>query len=133
MVTIMPEFQLDFRTTGGAMNGWRIANWGMLLLFLFAVAVQYNDPDPIRWMAVYGLAAAACLLALKGRLPRLPTALLAAVALAWAGTLAARVVGKQPLIDSEEGREMLGLLLVFLWTGVLAWRSRPGRVAPTPP
>ena len=25
----------------------------MAVLFLFAVAVQYNDPDPLRWMVIY--------------------------------------------------------------------------------
>ena len=43
----------------------------MAVLFLIAAALQYNDPDPLRWMAIYGLAVLACLLALAGRLPRL--------------------------------------------------------------
>ncbi|MGH9366848.1 MAG: transmembrane 220 family protein [Thermoanaerobaculia bacterium] len=107
------------------MKAWRFANWALLLLFFLAVAVQYNDPDPIRWMAIYGLAAAACLLALLGRLPRIPTALLALAALAWAATLAVRVIGRQHLWHTEEGREVMGLLLVFVWTALLAARTRP--------
>ena len=46
----------------------KVANWVMLAAFLFSVAVQYNDPDPIRWMLIYGLAALACILKLMGRL-----------------------------------------------------------------
>ena len=53
----------------------RIANGVMAVLFAFAAAVQYNDPDPLRWMAMYGLAMLACGLALAGRLPRLLPAL----------------------------------------------------------
>jgi hypothetical protein len=33
---------------------FRVANAVMTLLFLVATFVQYNDPDPIRWMAIYG-------------------------------------------------------------------------------
>ena len=47
---------------------FKVANWLMIAAFLFSVAVQYNDPDPIRWMLVYGLAALACILKLRGRL-----------------------------------------------------------------
>jgi len=58
----------------------------MAALFAFAAAVQYNDPDPLRWMAIYGLAMLACGLALAGRLSWLPPALLGLIALIWAGT-----------------------------------------------
>jgi hypothetical protein len=40
----------------------------MLLLFTLGAAVQVNDPDPVRWIAVYALAAAARLLSLLRRL-----------------------------------------------------------------
>ena len=43
-----------------------------LLFFAFAVVVQYNDPDPLIWMSLYGIVAAASLLALLDCLtPRL--------------------------------------------------------------
>jgi hypothetical protein len=111
----------------------------MAILFLFAVAVQHNDPDPLRWMAIYGLAAVACVLAVAGRLPRLAPVLVGAAALAWAATLARGVVGRVSmgqLFESyamksevvEEAREMGGLLIVAAWMAVLALvGSRPGR------
>jgi hypothetical protein len=34
---------------------------------LFAAAVQHNDPDPLHWMALYGLTAACCMLAIAGK------------------------------------------------------------------
>ena len=100
-------------------------------LFLFAAAVQYNDPDPLRWMAIYGLAALACVLSLARRLPRLVPALVGVGALAWAGTLAPGVIGRvsvEELFQSysmlsetvEEAREMGGLLIVAVWMGLLA-------------
>jgi hypothetical protein len=52
--------------TGAA---WKIADAIFLLMFVLSVVVQVNDPDPLRWMAIYGAAAVACLLSLTGRLP----------------------------------------------------------------
>ena len=97
----------------------RAANAVLCVLFLFAVAVQYNDPDPIRWMAMYGSAAVCCLLALIGRLPRILPAAVGLVALVWAVVLGASVVrGNQPL-NSEEGRETMGLVIVAFWMALL--------------
>ena len=103
----------------------------MAALFLFAAAVQYNDPDPLRWMATYGLAALACVLSLARRLPRLAPVVVGLGAVAWAGTLAPGVVGRVSvgeLFQSysmlsetvEEAREMGGLLIVAVWMGLLA-------------
>jgi hypothetical protein len=115
------------------------ANRLMAVLFAIAVAVQYNDPDPLRWMAIYGLAGLGCLLALAGRLPRLLPVLVGLAALAWAATLAPGVVGQVSigeLFESyamksapvEEAREMGGLLIVAAWMAVLALRgARPVR------
>jgi hypothetical protein len=108
----------------------------MAVLFGIAAALQYNDPDPIRWMAIYGLAALACLLALAGRLPRVAAVAIGLAALAWAATLAPGVVGKVSigeLFESyamksepvEEAREMGGLLIVAAWMAVLALRGTP--------
>jgi hypothetical protein len=66
----------------------RILTALMALYFLCAVGVQYNDPDPLRWMAIYGAAALACVLALVRRLRRWVPVGVALVAAAWAATLA---------------------------------------------
>jgi hypothetical protein len=123
-------------------RAWRAADAVMLLLFTLGAVVQVNDPDPAPWIAVYALAAAACLLSLLRRLHWTLPALLCAVALAWAATLAARVVGRVPFremfgafemrtVGIEESREMYGLLIIAAWMAVLAlraWRgSAPGR------
>jgi hypothetical protein len=103
----------------------KIATGFMGLLFLFAAAVQYNDPDPLIWMPIYLLAATASLLPLAGVSIRWLALALVAVCLPWAGALAFRVIGKQPVLESEEGREMLGLLLVAIWMGLLFLFRRP--------
>ena len=111
-------------------RGMRVPTILMGLLFLVAVALQYNDPDPVQWMAIYGAAALACLLALRGRLPRWLPALVGLAALVWAAALAPRVVGQvapgelfremgMATLAIEEAREMGGLLIVAIWMLVL--------------
>ena len=122
---------------------FKVANWLMIAAFLFSVAVQYNDPDPIRWMLVYGLAALACVLKLRGRLSWYFPAALGAAALVWAASIAPRVIGKTTFGDMfqsfhminaivEEAREMGGLLIVAAWMGVLVLVTKYGRSAETP-
>jgi hypothetical protein len=117
------------------MRGWRAADALMLVLFIFGAIVQVNDPDPARWIAVYALAAGACLLSLLRRTHWTLPALLSAVAIGWAATLVPRVVGRVPFRDMfdafemrnvgiEESREMYGLLIIAAWMAVLALRAR---------
>jgi hypothetical protein len=109
---------------------WRAANLVMTAAFVFSVAVQYNDPDPVRWMLIYGLAASACILNLRGRLRWPFSALVGAVALIWALSISPHVIDKTTFADMfqsfhminevvEEAREMGGLLIVAFWMAVL--------------
>ena len=45
----------------------KILNYVMAAAFIFSVIVQFNDPDPLLWMLIYGLAGAACVLAMRRR------------------------------------------------------------------
>ncbi len=55
----------------------------MALLFLFCMAVQVNDPDPLRWIALYGLAGLSCGLSYFGRLPRMVPLALGWLSFVW--------------------------------------------------
>lgn len=118
--------------------GWRIADALFLVMFLFSVIVQFNDPDPLAWVAIYGLAAVACALSLLGRLRAWFPAVVGALALLWAINIAPRVVGRVPFLEMfgafemkdlgvEESREMYGLLLIALWMAILFVRNRVTR------
>ena len=110
----------------------------MLLMFSFSAIVQFNDPDPSRWIAIYAAAALICGLEVARRTKPLWAVLLAAVADIWAATIAPRVLGKVPFSDMfaefemkdlgvEESREMYGLVLISLWmaaVAIAAWRRR---------
>lgn len=112
----------------------RVANAALGLLFVFSVAVQYNDPDPVRWMVIYGLAALACVAwerRLASRLRFAVPAVAAAWAVAWGRTVHLGVPAWTALTDwqmhaqgSEELRETCGLALVAGWTLLLAARPR---------
>jgi hypothetical protein len=121
---------------------FRLLNGVMAALFALAVAVQYNDPDPLRWMAIYGLACGAAAVRAAGR--SVPLAFVLAVgviALAWGSAVAGNGPVRQVyrhMFDAwemaslpvEEAREASGLFIVALWMGVLTvseWRSRKSR------
>ena len=118
---------------------WKVADVLFLLMFAFSVVVQLNDPDPLPWMLIYGAAALACLLSLLGKLPWQFAVVTGIIALAWAATIAPRVIGEVPFLDMfadfemkdigvEESREMYGLILIGGWMSILGhrtfWRER---------
>ena len=120
-------------------QAWTAANAVMLLAFGFSVAVQVNDPDPWMWIAIYGAAALVCAFELRRRVhPAIP-ALVSIAALAWAVTIAPRVIGHVPFVEMfaefemrnvgvEESREMYGLLIVAVWMATVAAAARRRRV-----
>jgi len=125
---------------------WTLANAVMLLMFLFSAAVQYNDPDPLAWMGIYGAAAVVCGLEIRRRGSAWAPAALAAIALVWAGSLyhrahevpLASLVAEWEMRDLrvEEAREMYGLTIVGIWMLVMVavrWaRARPASVQTRP-
>lgn len=128
------------RATDRRSKAWIAVNGVFALMFGFSVVVQLNDPDPLAWVVVYGLATLACILAAAGRGHRALPALVALVALGWAATLTPRVVGRVEFLSMfgafemesvavEESREMYGLLMVAGWMAVLALRRPRGRTA----
>jgi hypothetical protein len=111
-------------------------------LFAVCVALQFNDPDPLRWIATYGAAAViAALLPVARAQPwaRIAAFALAALAAAWAGYLVSRIWGVVSWADLsrdmmmmggavEEAREAGGLAIVALALAALAlvrgrWRA----------
>ena len=113
---------------------WRAADLVMLLLFVLSAVVQVNDPDPWLWMALYLSAAGVTLVSLVDRIRWWMPVAIACLTIAWAGSIAPRVLGQVPFGDMfgawemrdtgiEESREMYGLLIVAVWMLVLAVRA----------
>lgn len=113
---------------------WQLADVFFFLMFTLSVLVQFNDPDPVRWAAIYGAAALVCLASLLARQVRRPALVVGAVAFVWALTIAPRVIGKVNPASMfsawemknsgiEESREMYGLLLIAAWMALTAVRA----------
>jgi hypothetical protein len=105
----------------------------MALLFAFAIAVQYNDPDPLFWMVLYTPPALLSWLAFRGRYRFEVTALAFAVYVALTLYWSPALLQARPssftswhmgTLADEEVRETSGIALCAIWTGVLAWRAR---------
>ena len=115
------------------------------ILFVFSAALQYNDPDPVQWMAIYLAAAAvSAAVALRSRRPPwfVPT-VVGVAALVWALTIAPHALGRIPLSRMfqawemkntvvEENRETIGLLIVVFWMAVIVLEGLLRRPRPRP-
>ena len=114
----------------------RLIRGGSILfavLFLVGAALQYNDPDPVGWVAVYLAAAIVCVLRLGGSGHAwLAATAEAVICLVWALFLLPSVVGQVSLGDLfqemepeggpiEVGRELGGLLIIGAWMTVVAF------------
>src|SRR5262245_4747816 len=112
----------------------------MALLFAFAAALQFNDPDPVQWIAIY---TAACVLSLvmffKRRVPPAIVVAVLAIALVWSAAIAfggPAASEYEHMFDAwemkspsvEEAREASGLLIVAVWMIVLVVRTRRASV-----
>ncbi len=104
-------------------------NYVFLGLFILSVLVQYNDPDPVPWMLLYGFGAGNCLLYAMGRLRALVSLLTGAVALVWSAWLLPSVINGTETLTAdavfatthminervEIVREIGGLWITFAW------------------
>ncbi|MEO5509530.1 MAG: transmembrane 220 family protein [Longimicrobiales bacterium] len=122
---------------------WTAANALLFFAFLFSVAVQYNDPDPLRWMIVYGAAAVACILEMRRRTHPLFPITIALIAFAWTLSILPDVRGRVHSADLfasfemknavvEQAREMGGLFIVTVWMLILATAAVLPWRRPTP-
>jgi hypothetical protein len=91
------------------------------LLFAYSAIVQYNDPDPLRWIALYGCAAVLSAGAIFEATPRPMLLALACAAGIWAVTIVPVVASERDFTGTEEERELLGLAIVAASSAAL-WR-----------
>lgn len=89
------------------------------LLFIISAGLQFNDPDPLLWIIIYGIATMFSGLYIMGKLPS--KVLLFIVGLAFTGfvisfpeTFEGFEVGKGDPKNIEEAREAFGLLIIAI-------------------
>jgi hypothetical protein len=119
----------------------RILNAIMLILFALSIAVQYNDPDGLLWMAIYGYALVVTAMALFNRYTLLAPLGVIAYLLGfailmptWNPGAIAELLSQPKMVnhDVELAREALGLLICAGWLSVLStvWWRRSRENAP---
>jgi len=124
-----------------------LPNLGFCALFLYAMSVQFDDPDSIRWISIYAAAALATQLWGRAFFGTLFAALVGATAAIWAAALyaslprwpsRAEIFTTRPMTgdEVEVTREALGLTIVAVWMSLLVIlalrrrsRSRPNASA----
>lgn len=108
--------------------GLRVLSRVMLILYSAAAVLQYNDPDLLFWMPVYGLAALWSWMHWTGRrLPQPWVELFAGACLASALYVGATLPEGTLNYRQEELSESGGLLVTAVWSLVLARRQRMAR------
>ena len=118
---------------------FRIISTVMTGLFAVALAVQYNDPDPGRWMLIYGAAGVlSAWVVVRGSAPLPPAVIVGLIGLFMGLAIGRGVLGsvafseifqswEMKSSEIEDAREASGLLIVAGWMAVLtieAWRVR---------
>lgn len=105
---------------------FKLYNSFMIGIFLLSALVQYNDPDPLLWIIIYGIAALVSYLAFSPRLDKRLPLYLAILAFGWAAFHLPDVWGKVTIgeifqsiemktIAVEKAREMGGLAIIASW------------------
>lgn len=102
-------------------------NYVLAAVFFLFAAVQYNDPDPLLWIAVYAAVGTLCLLAALGGHFKWLTGAFTLAVLVWMGSLAPGMadwarMGFPTIVGSMKAeaphielvREFLGLLTTLL-------------------
>jgi hypothetical protein len=111
-------------------------NLFFMAAFLLSTIVQFNDPDPLRWIMIYSAMVIVCALHHFARLPWKIAAIPVLICLTWIASLLPalnqgvpwrEVLGSLAMQNDtvEEVREIGGLLLVLLWAAVLLKKNYP--------
>lgn len=100
-------------------KGYRYTAFTLGLMFLIFAVLQYNDPDPEVWIAIYGATAFICFAVFRGWINLIVKGILlvayiiGAVYL-WPGTFEGITLDMGYKPEIEEARESLGLIICGL-------------------
>lgn len=117
--------------------GFRIAHGTMAALFAVSVLLQFNDPSPLAWIALYTLATGACVLGtikkytgaqilggivlIIGLIAQIPYVRAKAWETAFSDLTREWHMSSEPIVD---GREFYALIWIVAWMVVLLITAR---------
>lgn len=98
------------------------------ILFLVSAGLQYNDPDPLVWVTIWGLAGIIALAQAFNRVPGSVSLVTGVAALigffyTYPEKFEGFEIGQGDIKNVEEGREAYGLLIIAIVMLVLAFRT----------
>ncbi len=99
------------------------------ILFLSSAVLQYNDPDPLLWIAIYGIATLVTLGFLFNKVSYMVPALVGLLGvigffLIFPEKFEGFTIGKGDIKHIEEAREAFGLLIIAMMMFIFAIRIR---------
>lgn len=94
-----------------------------------SAALQYNDPDPLLWMIIYGTTAIVSFAFAMGKIPYSVPLVLGILFIVgffyvFPETFEGFEIGAGDIKNIEEGREAFGLMILALVLFLFAWRLR---------
>ncbi len=108
---------------------FKVAGGVFAFLFLISAVLQYNDPDPLLWIAIYGMATLVTLGFVFNKVSYIVPAfvgLLGAIGffLIFPEKFEGFAIGQGDIKNIEEGREAFGILIIAIVMFVFALRIR---------
>ncbi len=108
---------------------FKILGWIFGFLCLVSAVLQYNDPDPILWMVIYGMTALISFAFAMEKISYLVPLLMGVLFLVGAiyvfpDTFEGFTIGEGDIKNIEEGRESVGLFILSAVMFLFAWRLK---------
>jgi hypothetical protein len=113
---------------------FRYSNYLIAFLFGLSAVAQINDPDPLFWVMIYGAGSLVSILYAFNRLWWVFGLAVSLIAGIWALTIVPDLTlsGFQNIMEEigmsyvgvEAAREFSGLMVIGIWCGILAKKSR---------
>ncbi|MGI9551495.1 MAG: transmembrane 220 family protein [Aurantibacter sp.] len=108
---------------------FKIFGWVFGLLCVVSAALQYNDPDPLLWIVIYGVTAIVSFAFATNKVSYSVPLVMGILFLlgsfyVFPETFEGFEIGAGDIKNIEEGREAVGLLVLSLVLFLFAWRLK---------
>ncbi len=108
---------------------FKFAGGVFAILFLISAVLQYNDPDPLLWIAIYGMATLVTLGFVFNKVSYIVPALVGLLGvigffLIFPEKFEGFALGKGDIKNIEEAREAFGLLIISMVMFIFTLRMR---------